>query len=277
MNHNIYPLALVLVLLAVNATSLEAEETGQALVPLPSVLDFTRGDGWGVALGASVEYETAYDGSDEYELEVEPAGAVQWRKGNHLFFWEGIELGWRSRMADVWLLQLGARNEGGRTTDDSEDGKLDGLKDQDDHIVGVIEVRRGFGDDWRNWVAGRLMAGESEFGVLGVLAAGHRFGSQKDGTGTEAFLFMTFGSSTFVNKDFGVTPEESITSGLPATDLSGGYRSTGLTLIDRRYLTNHVQFLAQAGIEYYNSEIQASPITQKDYEVEIGISLVYQF
>lgn len=277
MNNNIYALTLVMVLLAVSGAPLKAEETGQALVPLPSVLDITRGDGWGVALGASVEYETAYDGSDEYEFEVEPAGAVQWRKGNHLFFWEGIELGWRSRMADVWLVQLGARSEGGRTSDDSEDGKLNGLNDQDDHIVGVIEVRRGFGDDWRNWVAGRLMPGESDFGVLGVLAAGHRFGSQIDGTGTEAFVFMTFGSSTFVNKDFGVTPEESITSGLPTTDLSGGYRSTGLTLIDRRYLTNHLQLLSQAGIEYYSSEIQESPIVLNDYEIELSVSLVYQF
>ena len=59
---------------------------GQApLVPLPAVFDFTRGGGWGVALGVGVEYESAYDGSDEYEVELDPSGAIQWRKGDHLF------------------------------------------------------------------------------------------------------------------------------------------------------------------------------------------------
>src|SRR5690606_15380682 len=39
------------------------------LFPLPFTPDFTRGGGWGVALGAGVEYENAYTGSDEYEFE----------------------------------------------------------------------------------------------------------------------------------------------------------------------------------------------------------------
>ena len=124
-----------------------------ALVPLPSVLDFTRGDGFGVALGAGVEYESAYDGADEHELEVEPAGAVHYRNGDHLFFWEGFELGWRGRLADHWLVQAGARYEDGLEPDDSDDGNLDGIEPRDSHVVGFLEVRRGLGQDWRNWVA----------------------------------------------------------------------------------------------------------------------------
>ena len=80
-----------------------------------------------------------------------------------------------------------------------------------------------------------------------------------------------------MNRDFGVTEEESITSGLPATDLSGGYRSVGLALVDRRYLTKHIQIITQGGFEYYSSDIRDSPIAREDYEVEVGISAVYQF
>jgi outer membrane scaffolding protein for murein synthesis (MipA/OmpV family) len=258
------------------ATTASAEDQ-QPLVPLPSIPDYTRGSGWGVALGVGVEYESAYDGSDEYEFEFEPAGALQWRTDNHLFFWEGIELGWRSRIADRWLVQLAGRYEGGREADDSDDGRLDGLEDRDDVLVGVAEVRWTFSDDWRNWIGARLMGGNSDFGWLGVAAAGHRFGSVLDGTGTEAFLFSTFGNSDFINRDFGVTAAESVTSGLPATDLDGGYRSLGLTLIDRRYLIDHVQIISQAGIELYSSDIQDSPITRQDYELEFGISIVYHF
>lgn len=248
-----------------------------ALVPLPSVLDFTQGDGFGVALGLGVEYGGAYDGADETEFEVEPAGAVHYRKGNHLFFWEGMELGWRGRLADVWLVQAGVRNEGGLEPDDSRKGRLDGIKPRDSHVVGFLEVRRGFGDDWRNWVGARLMGGPSDFGVLGVLAAGHRFGQQVDGTGTEIYGFMTFGTAKFINKDFGVTAADALTSGLPQTTLGGGYRSTGVQLVHRRNLTSKLHAIAQMGVERYSSDIAGSPIARKSYESELSLALVWRF
>lgn len=254
-----------------------AQEEQPPLIPSPSVFDFTRGDGWGIALGISLEYESAYDGSDEYEFEIDPSGAIQWRKENHLLFWEGIELGWRARMTDRWLTQLGVRYESGRETDDSDDGRLNGLEEKDDVMVGVLENRWSFDENWKNWVAARVMFGESDFGLLGILAAGHRFGSNVDGTGTEMFLYGTFGDDDFFNRDFGITASESKNSGLEETDLDGGYRSAGISLIDRRYITNHIQLVSNLGLEYYSNEIQSSPIARQDYEVEVGVTLLYQF
>jgi outer membrane scaffolding protein for murein synthesis (MipA/OmpV family) len=267
----------ILASLTLGGPALAAGPTDEALVPLPSVLDFTGGDGWGVALGVSAEYESAYDGADETELEVEPAGAVHYRKGDHLFFWEGMELGWRGRLADVWLVQAGIRNEGGLEPDDSEDGNLDGILPRDSHVVGFLEVRRAVGDDWRNWVAARLMGGPSDFGVLGVVAAGRRFGQQLDGTGTELYGFMTFGNDKFINKDFGVTAADAVGSGLPVTALSGGYRSTGVQLVHRRHLTRKLHAIAQAGVEFYSSDIGDSPIARSDTEFELSLALVWRF
>ena len=263
--------------LLISGPALAAEPTTEALVPLPSILDFTDGDGWGIALGISAEYESAYDGADETELEVEPAGAVHYRKGDHLFFWEGMELGWRGRLADVWLVQAGIRNEGGLEPDDSEDGNLDGILPRDSHVVGFLEVRRAVGDDWRNWVAARLMGGPSDFGVLGVVAAGRRFGQQLDGTGTELYGFMTFGTDKFINKDFGVTAADAVGSGLPVTALSGGYRSTGVQLVHRRHLTRKLHAIAQAGVEFYSSDIGDSPVARSDTEFELSLALVWRF
>lgn len=267
----------VLTMLSVMVISGALADEPMPLVPSPSVLDFTDGDGWGVALGVGMEYETAYDGADEYEYELEPAGAIQWRRGNNLLFFEGNELGWRGRLTDNWLLQLGARYEGGRESDDSEAGHLDALEDRDSELVGVTEVRLTLDDAWRNWVAGRIMAGGDNIGILGVVAAGHRFGDRLDGTGSELFLFSTFGDANFVNRDFGVTAQESATSGLAETRLEGGYRSVGISLMDRRYITRHIHFITQFGAEYYSEEIQNSPITRQDFEAEIGISLLYDF
>lgn len=260
-----------------SATAMGQDTRPAALVPLPSVFDFTRGGGWGVALGAGIEYEAAYDGSDEYEVELDPAGAIQWRTGNHLLFWEGMELGWRGRLADVWLVQAGARYEDGLEPDDSDDGALDGLEERDSHLVGFLETRRSLGADWRNWIAGRVMGGESGFGWLGILAAGHRFGDQLDGTGTEIYAFSTFGTDDFINKDFGVSEADSQASGLAETELDGGYRSTGINLIHRRYITEHIHVIAAAEAELYSSDIGDSPIARDDFEAGLELSVVWHF
>src|SRR5210317_1367413 len=92
-----------------------AQDGKTALVPLPSVDDFTRGnDGWAFGLGLSVEYESAYEGSDEYDFEVDPAGAVQWRSGDDIFYWAGEALGWRGLRSDIWLFDAAVAYEEGR-------------------------------------------------------------------------------------------------------------------------------------------------------------------
>lgn len=267
----------VLASLSIGGHALADDRAGQALVPLPSILDFSNGEGFGLALGASAEYEGAYDGADETELELAPAGGVHYRTGNHLFFWEGYELGWRGRLDDAWLVQAGIRDEEGLDPEDSDDGNLDGIEERDSHVVGFLEVRRGFGEDWRNWVGARLMGGADDFGVLGVLAAGHRFGEQVDGTGTEIYAYLTFGTDDFINKDFGVTAADSLASGLPETTLDGGYRAAGVQLVHRRYLTRNLHAIAQAGIERYSGEIGDSPIAREDYEFEVSLALVWHF
>ncbi len=261
--------------LSIQAPLLAAER--DVLVPLPSIFDFSDGDGWGIGLGAGIEYESAYDGSDEYELEFDPAGAVQWRQGDSLYFWEGYELGWRGLVSDDWLLQAGIRYESGLEADDSDDDRLAGLEDRDSHTVGFFEARKSIGADWRNWVGGRVMGGDSDFGWLGVIAVGHRFGAQRDGTGTELLGFVTFGDTDFINKDFGLSDEDAAATGLDAIEIDSGYRSTGLTLIHRRDLYDNLHLVGQVGLELYSDDIQDSDIARNDYEAETGISLIWVF
>ncbi len=249
----------------------------EALVPLPSIFDFTDGDGWGVGLGGGLEYESAYDGSDEYEFEADPAGAIQWRQGDNLYFWEGFELGWRGLVTDRLLLQAGIRRESGLEEDDSDDGRLDGIDDRDDYTVGFFEARRALDGDWRNWIGGRLMGGPSDFGWLGVLAAGHRFGDRNDGSGSEVFVYTTFGTDDFINKDFGVSAEDAANSELEEIEIDGGYRSIGVTFIHRRDLGENLQLLAEAGYELYSDDIQDSDIAREDFEAEVGLALIWVF
>ena len=110
-----------------------------------------------------------------------------------------------------------------------------------------------------------------------LVAAGHRFGPQLDGTGTEVFVFSPFGNADFINRDFGITATESAASGLAETDLDGGYRSVGISVTDRRDLTEHIHLITQGGIEFYSDDIQDSPIAREDYEAEVGVSVLHHF
>ena len=253
-----------------------AQDGKTALVPLPSVDDFTRGnDGWSFGLGLGVEYESAYEGSDEYGFEVDPAGAVQWRSGDDIFYWAGEALGWRGLRSNTWLFDAAVAFDEGREESDSDDGRLDGLGDGDEGAELVLQVRRAFDADWRYWLDGRVVTGDN--GSLGLFGVGRRFGDQSDGTGHEIAIAVVFHDSDFANKDFGIDAEQSAASGLNETDLSGGFRSIGFNYNYRRYINENWQFFGEAVYEGYSSDIEDSPIARNNYEAEVGVGFIYVF
>lgn len=255
-----------------------AEESRSALVPLPSVDDFTRGeDGWGLGLGLGIEYESAYEGSDEFELEVNPAGAVQWRNGDDIYYWAGAALGWRGLRSEAWLFDVAVAFpfEEGREESDSEDGRLDGLGDVDGSTEIILQARRALDSDWRYWLDGRLVA--SEDGNLGIFGTGRRFGDQTDGTGSDLSLVLVFHDSDYANRDFGINAEQAVNSGLDETDLDGGFRSVGLNYTFRYFVSDNWQIFGEALYEHFGSDVRDSPIARSDYEAEVGIGAIYVF
>lgn len=253
-----------------------AQDKRTALVPLPSVDDFTKGnDGWSFGLGLGVEYESAYEGSDEYGFEVDPAGAVQWRKGDDIFYWAGEALGWRGLRSNTWLFEAAVGFDEGREESDSDDGRLDGLGDGDEGAEIVLQVRRAFDAEWRYWLDGRVVTGNN--GSLGLFGVGRRFGDQNDGTGHEIAVAVVFHDSDFANKDFGIGAEQSVASGLDETNLSGGFRSVGFNYNYRHYIAKNWQIFGEAVYEHYSSDIKDSPIARNNFEAEVGIGFIYVF
>lgn len=246
------------------------------LVPLPSVDDFSRGDdGWALGLGFGVEYESAYEGSDEFGFEIEPSGAMQWRRGNDVFFWAGEALGWRGLRADSWLLEAVVALNEGREEGDSDEGRLDGLGDADDEVELVLQARRALDADWRYWLVGRVVTGDS--GNLGLFGLGYRFGERNDGTGSEINLVGVFHDSDFANRDFGVTAEQAAASGLTETELGSGFRSFGINYNYRHYINDDWQVFGEALYERFSSDVRESPIARRNYEAEVSIGFIYVF
>jgi outer membrane scaffolding protein for murein synthesis (MipA/OmpV family) len=269
-------LLLALCIQVVFSQSAVAQDGKTALVPLPSVDDFSRGnDGWSFALGLGVEYESAYEGSDELGFEIQPAGGLQWRRGDDVFFFAGEALGWRGVRANRWLFEALVGFDEGRKESDSDDGHLRGLGEQDEGAELVLQARRAFDADWRYWLVGRIVTGGD--GNLGLFGIGRRFGDQFDGTGSELNLVVVVHDSDYANKGFGIDRAQSIASGLNETKLSGGLRSVGIDYNLRHYVHDHWQIYGEALFEYFGSELRDSPISRSDYEAEIGVGFIYLF
>jgi len=267
-------LALCINGLAVPAALAQDDQT--ALVPLPSVDDFSKGEnGWSFGLGLGIEYETAYEGSDEFGLEIQPAGGVQWRNDNDVFYFAGEALGWRGLRAETWLLEATIGFEEGREEGDSDEGWLNGLGEQDEGAELVLQARRAFDADWRYWLVSRVVTGGD--GNLALFGIGRRFGEQLDGTGSELNVVAVFHDSEYANKGFGITAEQSLASGYAPTRLSGGLRSIGVDYNYRHYINDNWQLYGEALFEYYSSEVRDSPIARSNYEAEVGIGFIYIF
>ncbi len=257
-----------------NTAFAQSERT--ALVPLPSLDDFTKGeDGWAFGLGLGVEYETAYEGSDEFGFELQPAGAVQWRSGDNIYYFAGEAFGWRGLLDQNWLLEALLGFEEGREEGDSDEGHLDGLGEQDEGFELVLQARRAFTADWRYWLVGRVVTGGD--GNLGLFGVGRRFGDQLDGSGHEVNVVAVFHDSEYANKGFGIDAAQAVASGLEETTLSGGLRSFGVDYSFRHNLNENWQIYGEALFEYYSSEVRDSPIARSDYETEVGIGVIYVF
>lgn len=256
--------------------AVSAQEGNTALVPLPSVDDFTRGDdGWAFGLGLAVEYEAAYEGSDEYDFEIDPAGAVQWRSGDNIFYWAGEALGWRGLRSDTWFIDAAVGFDEGREESDSDEGRLKGLGDGEEDAEFVLQVRRAFDADWRYWLDGRIVTGDS--GTLGLVGVGRRFGEQLDGSGHEIAIALVFHDSDYANKDFGIDASQSAGSGLNQVDLSSGFRSVGFNYNYRKNINDNWQFFGEVVYERYSSDIEDSPIARNNYEAEVGVGFIYRF
>lgn len=253
-----------------------AEQSGRALVPLPSLEDFTKGqNGLAVGLGLGIEYESAYEGSDEYELELDPAGALQWRQNKHIFYWAGEAFGWRTLASEKWLFDSLLGFEEGREEGDSDEGRLDGLGESEEGFELALQTRYAFDDDWRYWLDARIVA--SENGNLGLFGFGRRFGANLDGTGHEITFAAVFHDSEYANTDFGITGEQAASSGLAETELDGGFRSMALHYNYRQYIKPKWQVFGEFFYEGYGSDIKDSPIAREEFEAEVGVGFLYIF
>jgi len=249
---------------------------------MPSLFDYTSGNGFSQALGLKFKYGTVYRGSDESVLEATLDGAAQWRKGRHLFFVEnydlnGIELGWRNFIRPSWLIQSGVRHETVLPSSRTTEAGISEFPHRGSQIFGFVELRRSLNPQWDSWVSGRISGGPSDFGIRGELAIGRQFFQNVNGSAAELELFSTFGDENQLNNYYGITQTDAATSGLAQIDLEGGYRSSGINALYRHRFYNRVQGVVTGRLEYYSSEVNKSELVNDGAAAAIDASLLFLF
>ena len=264
----------LLVLIAVIATDANAETRSWAL-PTAEILDLAGPNDWSVALGAEAEYGEIYDGGSESETELQPGLVAHLRRGDVRYYWEGNALGLRWTPSADWLIGAGLQLEFGREEEDSP--FLRGLGDADDELALTLDVRRGFGDGWPWWLAGRVLAGNSDLGALAVLGLGRELPVSGPRWQADFVLYATFATRDFQRKDFGVTPAQSVSSGYPAFEPKGGYRALGGQFYLQYAAGERWLIRAETGYERYASDVRDSPIVRASGEFEASISVLYKF
>lgn len=250
-------------------------------ISLASITDHTKEDGFVQVFGINLDYKPAFRGSDKYGVEIQGGGAIQYKNGKHLFFLEGFdidgaELGWRSMVTNNWLLQAGLRHETVLPSSDLKQAKIEGMPHRGSTVFGFVEANYLFGKNERYWLSGRLSAGPSDFGYRAKFSVGHRLGRSADSS-LDLLAYSTFGDKEQFDRYFGISAQESISSGLNQTDLGSGYRSSGVEFLYRQNLLSNIQILAKVGVEVYSSEIEKSALVSGNAEITSELSIVWRF
>jgi outer membrane scaffolding protein for murein synthesis (MipA/OmpV family) len=264
----------ILGLLAGASSTATRAETPDWSLPTAEIVDLAAPGSWSVALGGEFEYGEVYDGSDDYETELQPGLLAHLRRGDVRYYWEGNTLGVRWTPSADWLLGIGLQNEFGR--EEADHPALRGLGDTDDELAVTVDVRRGFGEGWPWWLAGRVLAGNSDLGALAVLGVGRELPVPGPRWQADFVLYTTFATSDFQRKDFGVTPAQSVTSGYPRFEPKGGYRALGGQVYLQYAPSKRWLVRAEVGYERYSSDVRDSPIVRASGEFETSLAVLYK-
>jgi len=225
---------------------------------------------WQVSLITFGMYAPRYEGADDSRLLAFPMLDVSWRDR---FFFGMKGLGatlWRNEQVDV-ALALGYSF--GRDENDSPDlaglGDIDAGASANLHLgynarpfSYSLHLERPLGD--------RDTGAQLHLGIGYDLSFGRRL-MLKPG------LKTTWANARSMQSYFGVTPSQSISSGLPVYEAGAGFKSAGLNLLAIYLMNRHWAGTVTLGADRLLGDAADSPITQDRTQFSAGAGLSYRF
>jgi MipA family protein len=229
-------------------------------------------------IGIGVRVRPAYEGADSSRGEAIPYLRLY---GEHLFArtTQGmLEGGWRTRPYGAWVFGAQVAYEGGRVTDDSaflkdhrfedlDPGASVGLHAEGDWKIGamplnaLIRYRQNIDSDQGAQADLRLTAGI--FSRWGVDAG--------------VFGQLTWANSKSSQSYFGITPQQSAVTGLPAYNAGSGVRYVQFGLLGSVNLSAHWLVPWGATMQRLQGDAGDSPIAQDRTNWYINAGIAYRF
>ena len=159
-----------------------------------------------------------------------------------------------------------------KSREESNSPRLAGLGDVDGGLVAGGFARYNFGPMYVRAGFTQQVTG-SDTGYLVRLAAGARHALTPQLT-IRGVTTLEFASEDHMQTYFGVTPAQSLRSGLAAFDAGAGLKSVGAMLSTEYAVTENWKLLASAGYTRYLNDAASSPITESAdrFEGRLGAS-----
>ena len=243
---------------------------GTALGAEPSRGQDREGD-WSLRVGALGTYRPAYEGSDDYELKGFPLIDIRWR--------DRIFVNTRSGVgAYLWnrggcKLGLAAGYTFGRDEDASPD--LRGMGDIHSGATAALFFEGSVEDIALTARYERQITGHGTGGRL-RLGLGYDLRLTEEIT-VKPSIRTTYASGDYMEEYFGVSPDQSARSGLPAYDADAGFTSLGAAVTMLYRLNNHWGMQATAGCTRLVGDAADSPVVKTKDQYPLSIGLSYSF
>jgi outer membrane scaffolding protein for murein synthesis (MipA/OmpV family) len=228
---------------------------------------------WRSVLGLSAQVQPLYDGSKPYRVEGGPV--IDIRYYNEAFISTGEGLGINLLHGDHYRAGLAVGFDLGRKESDYE-SHLHGLGDID-----PAPVVKAFG----SWVLAkkfplvlrvdaRKYVGGAD-GIAGDVSAYLPLPGSSERFVMFAGPSVTFADHRYMQKEFGVSPAQSLASGYPIFEPHAGMSAEGVGFSATWFITKHWLLNIDAAIQRLRGGAAESPITQRDTQRVLNLAFAH--
>jgi len=235
------------------------------------------GEFWDFRLGAGIESEPTFQGSDDSDTESDLFLLAAYRAHWGNVFLTGGGLGFSRMLTNNLGIQLQLELEDTREVGD--DIRLVGLGEQDEELELEITGRYFFGQ-WQ--LGASLAAATGDKGVVWFAGGGYTWRLLNDSLFISLASDISGSDKDNQRTDFGITAEQSAASveAYPVYTPDGGLKSFGLNLNADYKLSDRWYLYASIDAERFLGDVEDSPLIQQggsEQNVEIGWGFYYRF
>ena len=231
------------------------------------------GDGWTVELGFGGEWESQFAGSNNRQFEPDPYLNFAYRKGPTIWYTSITDYGVYHSLNRRWVAGLSTGLEVGRDEDDDE--ALAGLGNIDDTWELRLDLAYRISEDLT--IAGRAMTAGADKDNVYFLAALYKLPLEFSKVELTVRSDISWGSKQHLQTEFGVSQQQSTTSGYTTYLPDAGLKSLGVAVSGKYKFSTHWFGYTEVSYEKYADAGADSPFVDNDYDIEAEIGIAYRF